>query len=145
VVAALHARNDHLRVKLQTQPGRDSLRHPGLRLLGLAVAVEAALGLRQRCTSSFARAQLLGQLVAAFLAVELVFFAIDPVRLSEDLPGDLLVVTRGVIRRARVNLVPSTAITPTLTSPASPHNANTSVNKPASATSWRLRNSAIVE
>jgi hypothetical protein len=42
------------------------------------------------------------------------------------------------------SLVPSTAITPTLTSPPRAHSVKTSPNSPASASSWRSRNRAIV-
>ncbi len=40
--------------------------------------------------------------------------------------------------------VPSTAIVPTLTSPASAHIASTCVNRPANASAWVARNLAIV-
>jgi hypothetical protein len=50
------------------------------------------------------RGQLLGQLIAALLAIELVLLAVDGIGLGEDLLGDLLIVTVAVMRSVRVNL-----------------------------------------
>ena len=70
-------------------------------------------------------AQLLGQLIPALIAIELILGLIDRLRLRQDLPGDL--------RKSRVDsrlafpaiFVPSIATTPGLTSPASAHSPST--------------------
>ena len=76
---------------------------PGL--LG-ALLFEAALGLAQPRAPALAGAQLLGQLVAARVAVELVLGGIDRLGLFEDLARELLVVAVGVATGVRRNLGP---------------------------------------
>ena len=61
---------------------------------------------------------MLGQLIAALLAIELVLLAVDPGGLLEDLLRDLPVITVGVLDAFACTFVPSTAITPTFTNPA---------------------------
>jgi hypothetical protein len=75
--------------------------------------------------------------IAAALAEALVLLAIDGVRLCQELARDLLVIAGGTLRRVRVTFVPSIAITPPSTKPASAHRPSTSPNRPASASSWR--------
>jgi hypothetical protein len=65
---------------------------------------ELALGLPQRRAPPLTRAQLLGQLVAARLPVELVLRLIDPPRLLQHLARDLLIAAIGIARRARRDL-----------------------------------------
>jgi len=62
----------------------------------VAFARQAFLGLAQRLASALARAQLLGQLVTAPVAVELVLTAVDFGRLGEDLARDLAELAVGV-------------------------------------------------
>ena len=82
-----------------------SCRRPGLGGL-FALAVQALLGLAQRLAATFAGAQLLGQLVAAIGAVELVLALVDLARLAQDRPRDLPEVAVGVHRRVRRHLRP---------------------------------------
>src|SRR5947208_2378166 len=73
---------------------------PALRnLLGSrrALGLERLLGLAQPRATVAARAQPLGQLVAARLAVELVLGRVDPGGLLEDLFRDLLVAARSAL------------------------------------------------
>lgn len=49
---------------------------------------------------------MLGQLVAATLAIALVLLLVDGVGVGEDLAGDLLVVAGRTLRRVRVHLRP---------------------------------------
>ena len=70
------------------------------RLAGVvALAGQALLGLAQRLAAALARAQMLGQLVAALAAVKLVLAPIRLGRLGEDLPRDPAEVAVGVHRR----------------------------------------------
>jgi hypothetical protein len=97
------------------------------------------LRVRQRLPAALRGAQLLGQLIAALVAVELVLAAVGFFRLTEDLADDLAVDALGWI------FVPSIVITPTDTNPASRHRPSTSSNRSAISDSCRRRNSAIVE
>src|SRR6185295_19012825 len=72
----------------------------------VAFAGKALLGLAQSLAPPLARAQLLGQLVAALVAVELVFAAVDLGRLGEDLACDLAEVAVGVAGRIGRHLRP---------------------------------------
>ena len=69
-----------------------------------AVALELALCLAQGLAPALRRAQVLGQLVTARLAVELVLAPVGLGGLGEDLARDLLVVAIGVKRRVRRDL-----------------------------------------
>ena len=75
-------------------------------LLGLcgALGVERLLGLAQDPAAVPARAQPLGQLVAARLAIELVLGRVDARGVLEDLPCDLLIAARRVMGRRRREL-----------------------------------------
>jgi hypothetical protein len=86
-----------------------------------------------------------GQLVAALVAVELVFAAVDLRRFFENLPGDLTEVTVRVDRGVADIFVPSIATTPTDAKPARLQRPRTPLKTSPSACSWRRRNSAIVE
>src|ERR671913_2481162 len=74
--------------------------------LGLrgAFGVQRLLGLAQDLAAVPAGAQPLGQLVAALIAEQLVLGRVHPRGLFEDLPRDLLIAARGVMRRRRGNL-----------------------------------------
>jgi hypothetical protein len=87
----------------------------------------------------------LGQLIAARLAIELVLAAVDLRRLPQDLARGLLIAEIGLRAAFAATFVPSIATTPTDTSPARRQRPSTPVNSSASASSWRTRNSAIVE
>jgi hypothetical protein len=97
--ATLRARHEPLRIKLD----RDLLVTVTVGRLGrlAALAVEAFLGLAQRLAPPLACAQVLGQLVAALRAVQLVLAPIDLRGLFKDLAGDLAEVAIGVDRRSR--------------------------------------------
>ena len=75
-------------------------------LLGLrgALGVQRLLGLAQHLAAIAARAQPLRQLVAARLAEQLVLGRVDARGVLEDLPRDLLVAARRVMRRRRRDL-----------------------------------------
>ena len=79
---------------------------PARDLLGLrgALGVQRLLGLAQDLAAIPARAQPLGQLVAARLAIELVLGSVDARRVLEDLLGDLLIAARRVMRCGRGDL-----------------------------------------
>src|SRR4051794_10694722 len=62
--------------------------------LGLACGVKRLLGLAQPPPAITARAQPVGQLIAARVAVLLVFGGVDARRLLEDLACDLLIAAR---------------------------------------------------
>src|SRR5436190_20447993 len=96
-----------LPVLLEPVPALDQPLGPTLRnLLGSrrALGLERLLRLAQPRASIAARAQPLGQLVAARLAVELVLGRIDPSGLLEDLLRDLLIATRRTLARSRRDL-----------------------------------------
>jgi hypothetical protein len=83
---ALRSGNELARVELE--------RHRSLALsrfleLLVALAGQALLGLAQRLMPTLAGAQLLGQLVPAPVAIELVLARVDLGRLGEDLPREL--------------------------------------------------------
>ena len=107
---------------------------PGL--LGTAL-VQPALGLTQPPTPALRRPKLRRQLVAARFTEALVLLGVDRVGLGENLARDLLVIARRLHRGVGATFVPSTAITPTRTSPDSAQSARTSPNSSASAVSWR--------
>jgi hypothetical protein len=88
---------------------------------------------------------MLGQLVPALVAVELVLTALDLRRLSQDLARDLTEVAVRPIDALAAMFVPSIATTPTDTSPARAHSPSTPENTSPSGRSCRQRNSAIVE
>jgi hypothetical protein len=69
-----------------------------------ALLFKPALGFTQPRPAALAGAQLLGQLVAARVAVELVFGGIDRLGLLEDLARELLVVAVRVATRVRRDL-----------------------------------------
>jgi hypothetical protein len=71
-----------------------------------ALLFETALGFAQPRAAALAGAQLLGQLVAAGLAVELVFGGVDRFGLFEDLARELLVVAVGIATGVRGDLRP---------------------------------------
>src|SRR4051794_3361162 len=94
--AAFRARDELPRIE------RDGHRRlvVGGRLGGLsAFALQTLLGLAQRLAPALARAQMLGQLVTALAAVQLVLAPIRFGRFGEDLPRDLAEVAVGVHRR----------------------------------------------
>ena len=62
-----------------------------------SLSLEPLLGLAKPGAPALAGAQVLGQLVAARLAVELVLGGVDAARLGEDLGGDLLVASSRVV------------------------------------------------
>src|SRR5215210_1199272 len=63
-----------------------------------ALGIERLLSLAQHPAPITARAQPLGQLVAARLAEQLILFGVDARGVREDLPRDLRVVARRVVR-----------------------------------------------
>ena len=88
---------------------------------------------------------LLGQLVPARVAVALVLLTIDPpglARISVTIDSFPRFLSRDAFARI---LVPSTEISPTRTSPASPHSPSNDTNNSPIAVSSRRRNSAIAE
>jgi hypothetical protein len=91
---ALHARDDHRWVKLELHRWRIRV---GTVLAGialcLALTLEPLLGVAQRRATALGRPQLLRQLIATPIPIELILFTIDSVRLSDDVPRDLLEVT----------------------------------------------------
>jgi hypothetical protein len=74
------------------------------RLRRRALLLELALCLTQGLAPARRRAQVLGQLIAAGLAIELVLAAVGLRRLLEELAGDLRVAAIGVERRVRRDL-----------------------------------------
>jgi hypothetical protein len=62
------------------------------------------LGFAQPAPAALARSQLLGQLIAARLAVELVLGLVDRLRLGDDLAGDPLVICVRFAARVRGEL-----------------------------------------
>ena len=81
----------------------------------------------QRGSPALAGAQLLGQLIPARVPEPLVLLAVDPLGLLRG-SRSRSTHTHGCdpATRSRASCVPSTAISPTRTSPASPHNPSTS-------------------
>src|SRR4051794_13783936 len=84
----------------------------------IALAAQLCLGLTQRLAPALSGAQLLGQLVAAPVAVELVLARVDLGRLGQNLARNLPEVAVGVARALAAIFVPSIATTPTNASPA---------------------------
>jgi hypothetical protein len=91
----LSSRDDHLRVKLKTQPVRRRrlvlpvavrLQLPGL----IALALELLPGLLQRGSAPCGGLQLLGQLIAARVAELLALLAIDALSLGRISPTSCL-------------------------------------------------------
>jgi hypothetical protein len=79
----------------------------GVRLaLSGEVFLQAALGLAQPGPPALAGAQLLGQLVAARVAVELVLGRVDRLRFLEDLARDLPVIEILIATGVRMQLRP---------------------------------------
>ena len=93
-LASLVARHDPLGVELEpillTQ---DRLRF-GLVLLILALARAPLARLTEELRPALPGAQLLGQLIPALLAIQLILGLVGRLRLGQDLPGDLPKVTR---------------------------------------------------
>ena len=75
-------------------------------ILALLPLLELALGLGEPAPAALARAQLLGQLVAARLAVEAVLGLVGGLRLGDDLAGDPLVICVRLAARVGVELGP---------------------------------------
>ena len=73
-------------------------------LAALALFIELSLGLLERRATTLRSAQMLRQLIAARLTVELVLFTIDPLSVAEDLDRDPPVVDVRVARRVRHHL-----------------------------------------
>jgi hypothetical protein len=67
--------------------------------------------------------------------MDLVLGRVDPTRLLDDFPGDLLVAADGLVRAEAANSLPSTATTPTDTSPASAQIPSTRPKRSPSADS----------
>jgi hypothetical protein len=114
-------------------------------LLGVGVITAQPLpGLAEELASTRWRAQLLGQLVAARLAVELVLGRVGRLGLGEDHPPDLveLVIDLGLAFPAF--RVPSIETTPSRTNPARSQSASTAPNSSANARSCRQTKRAIV-
>ena len=62
-----------------------------------SLLLEALLGVAKPCPAALAGRQVLGQLVASGLTVELVLGGVDATRLGDDLGGDLLIASSGVV------------------------------------------------
>ena len=97
----------HPQLLLQTalcllQPRRARTRDR-LGFLG-AFLIELAFGLAQPATPALAGREVLGQLIAALLAIELILGGVDFGGLFEDLPRDLIEVSVRVAARVRMNL-----------------------------------------
>src|SRR5215208_1612171 len=91
----------------QPPPALDQpLAAPARDLLGLrgALSLQRLLGLAQDLAAIPARAQPRGQLIAAGVAEQLVLGRVDARRVLKDLPCDLLIAARGVMRRRRRDL-----------------------------------------
>ncbi len=108
------------------------------------LALELFLGLAQRRATTLRRAQVLWQLIAARISVELILGFVCRSGLGEDFSGDLPVVTFDSGLAFAFTFVPSIAITPTFTNPAFAHSESTWEKSSASGTSWRSMKRAIV-
>ena len=75
-------------------------------LAAFTLARELLFGFAQRSAPTLTRSQMLGQLIAARIAVELILGSVDLARLLQDLPGELLVIEVAVMRGVRVHLRP---------------------------------------
>ena len=109
-----------------------------------ALLFELALGFAQPRPPPFAGAQLLGQFVAARVAVELVLGRVDRLGFFEDLARELLVIDVRVAARVARQLRPVDSDHADLASPCFAHSESTSPNRPAIASWWRSTNRAIV-
>jgi hypothetical protein len=69
-----------------------------------AFGVQRLLGFAQHLAAITRGAQPFGQLVTALLAEQRILGRVNPSGLLEDLPGDLLIVAGGVMRRRRGDL-----------------------------------------
>ena len=69
-----------------------------------AFLIELAFGLAQPPTTALAGREVLGQLIAALIAVELILGCVDFGGLFEDLPRDPIEVSVRVTARVRMNL-----------------------------------------
>ena len=78
--------------------------HPHRRVCCLALGIELALGLPQRRPPTLRRAQLLGQLIPARVAVQLVLALVSLVELVQQLPGDPLIAAVRIHRCVRRDL-----------------------------------------
>jgi hypothetical protein len=101
------ARRNFLPVLAQPPPALDqplaAIARDALRPRG-PLGVQRLLGLAEHLATITARAQPLGQLIAARLAEQLVLGGVDARGLLEDLPGDLLIGARRVMRGRRGDL-----------------------------------------
>jgi hypothetical protein len=142
----VHPGDDHLGIEHELHTLRFRVSHLHLRVFSSrTLARELRLGFAQRSRSSLTGPQMLRQLIATRLAIELILGSVDLAGLLQDLAGELLVVEVAVMRRAFAYIfVPSIAITPTFASPACRQSPSTSLNNSARAASWRTRNRAIV-
>jgi hypothetical protein len=142
----LGARHDPLRVELERHLlGRLRL-GPGLLAQRgeLVLAPELPPRLAKELAPALRRAQLLGQLITARLAIELILGLVGRPGLGEDLardPVELVVELGAGVPAIRV---PSIDTTPGLTNPARSDSLSTSPNSSDNARSCRQRNRAIV-
>lgn len=89
----VHPGDDHLGIKHELHTLRFRVSHVHLRVFSVyTLARELLLGFAQRSASALVGSQVLGQLIAALLPIELVLGSVDLVRLLQDLAGELLVV-----------------------------------------------------
>jgi hypothetical protein len=135
------AREDPLLVKHQLRLG--DLLIGSVLVFGL-LAPALLPGPAEELATPLGRLQLLGQLVAARVPVQLVLgssVALCSARISLAICPKSRVASEFALPAIRV---PSIAITSGFTNPASPHNRNTSPNNSASARSCRTTNRAIV-
>ncbi len=89
----VHPGDDHLGIKYELHTLRLRVRHLHLRVLyACTLPRELLLGFAQRSASALVGSQVLGQLIAARLAIELILASVDLARLLQDLAGELLVV-----------------------------------------------------
>jgi hypothetical protein len=140
-LAPLCARHDPLHLALE----RHLLGRLGLRFLGVGVIAAKPLpGPAEEVATSLRRAQLLGQLIAALFAIELILSLVGRPRLGHDLPGDL--IEGEVDLRARVAR-DARAVDRDDAPPHQPrrsHSLSTSPNRSDNARSWRQIKRAIV-
>src|ERR1019366_9920206 len=92
-LTALRPGDDRLGIKHELHALRFRLRRLGLRCVSAGTpGRELLLGLAQRSTTTLTGSQMLRQLIATRIAVELVLCGVDLARLLQDLAGELLVV-----------------------------------------------------
>ena len=92
-LTALDAGDDHLRIKRKLHTLRLRARRLHRRVVSTCTLPrELLLGRTQRSASTLVRPQVLGQLIATLLAVELILSRVNVARLLQDLACELLVI-----------------------------------------------------